>query len=673
MTKLYMMTVSREGIHLYGGRLEDKGSYTVFEDISKNSVEEFCALDIPESDRQVTQMGVIFSPAYGEPERQKMLGYLSSHGYANLKEYDFNTELCNCLSAFPHVLVLSSDADDLYAEYYDNSSKELLASKKMDGAGKDPRIDVLAECIWKKLMSEASYLNKEKDFDEVRKVAKAFLRSKKSELDDTIYLEGEEHDFFIRRRDAQIDNVLDHGSSSVLSNLSYFANENQINKQETLLVLSSGLTHNSYFHDVFNGFTPEIFEVDEKTYCTILTTCINKLAGLESMTAPLQEAGLPLAYIHEKRGETSIFFDIQFPEGAYAIEVTRDGTPIRTITDSQFTDSDLEPAHTYRYGFTVVYKNEFGDETHTRVTTKDISTTKIQFPTPVSLNIQQTDKDATVTWKRPERGIVRIYHSPHPFELHCNDLIEDVKSFDFPALSSLDTHYTLPKDFCGERYFLPVTIVENMGIAGEQQGITSMIAPKGVRVDSTDISSIKVIWLWDNVPMVRIKWSAEDGNESWEDIADEGQAPEFALPLTAKARNFTICVSALCKTSDGKTHESESVVLKVTLSPVKVNFQSAKSEAKWFSHKNEFSVTLQADGEPPCDLYVLLEEGSMPLNLTNFKSHCTIPHQDLADGKEKKFVFSYQRMQKKLPLYFRIIAADRGMPLKVVPETQRID
>ena len=411
-------------------------------------------------------------------------------------------------------------------------------------------------------------------------------------------------------------------------------------------------------------------EIDEKRLYDILTVMVNQLANI--IIGPNTIAPLPLANIREKRGENSIFFDIKFPKDASAIEVYRDDEKIRTITDSQFTDSDLQTDHTYRYGFVVVYKNEYGDELRSEKTTKDISTSKLQLPTPISLNIKQTEKEATITWKKPERGIVRIYHSPKPFELHRNDMIEDVNAFDYPVLSSLETNYIVQKNFCGERYFIPVTIVENVGIVGEQQGITSMITPKGVRIDSTDIAHIKVIWLWDDVPMVRIKWAAEDGNEKWEDIANDGQSPDFELPLAAKARNFAVSVSALYKTSDGKTLESEPSNQKVALSPVKVDFIEAKSEARLFSHKNEFSVTLQADGEPPCDLCVLLEEGAMPLNLTNFKSHCTIAHTDLADGTAKKFTFTYQRMQKKLPLYFRIIAADRSLPLKVVPETQKI-
>lgn len=669
MTKYYMMKVSREGVQLYGGRQEDNGSYTVFEDRNLKTVEEFCDINVPDSDKENSVIGIIFSASYPESEKQTIMGKLSQHGYKHLKEYDLNSSLCVTYKNFPYALILSADGNDLYVGYYDTDKKKAIATTTINEAGKDPRVEKLAECIWKKLLEESSYLNKKADFEAVKAEAKAFLQSNKSELDGTIYLEGETHDFFIKRKDAEIDNLLDYGSSSVLSHLSNFVNKNHVKREETILLLSDGVSGNQYFHDVFNGFTPEMAEMDEKCLYDILTVMVNDLANIKvnSRIAPI-----PLANIREKRDENSIFFDIKFPKDASAIEVYRDDEKIRTITDSQFTDSDLQTDHTYRYGFVVVYKNKYGDELRSEKTTKDISTSKLQLPTPVSLNIKQTEKEATITWKKPERGIVRIYHSPKPFELHRNDIIEDVNAFDYPVLSSLETNYIVQKNFCGERYFIPVTIVENVGIVGEQQGITSMITPKGVRIDSTDIAHIKVIWLWDDVPMIRIKWAAEDGNEKWEDIANDGLSPEFELPLAAKARNFAVSVSALYKTSDGKTLESEPSNQKVALSPVKVDFLEAKSEAGWFSHKNEFSVTLQADGEPPCDLCVLLEEGAMPLNLTNFKSHCTIAHTDLADGTAKKFTFTYQRMQKKLPLYFRIIAADRSLPLKVVPETQKI-
>lgn len=671
MANYYIMKVSREGVQLYGGRQEDNGSYTVFKDRNLKTVEEFCDIDVPDSDKAETAIGLLFSASYPEGEKKTIMGKLSQHGYTRLKEYNLNSYLCEIYKTFPYALILSADNNDLYVVYYDIAQKEAKANNVINGAGKDPRVEKLAECIWKKLTKKSPYLNKENDFEAVKAEAKVFLHSNKSELDGKIFLEDEYHNFFIKRKDAEIDNLLDYGSSSVLSHLSNFVNKNGIKKEEAILLLSDGVAGNQYFHDVFNGFTPEMGELDEKLYDSILTAMMNNLAGMRIYINEV--APLPLRNIKEKRGENSISFDIEFPKDVSFIEVYRDGEKIRTITDSQFTDADLQTDHTYRYGFVAVYKNEYGDETRAQMTTKDIATSKLQLPTPVSLNIRQTEKEATITWKKPERGIVRIYHSPKPFELHRNDIIEDVNAFDYQVLSSLDTNYIVQKNFCGERYFIPVTIVENVGIVGEQQGITSMITPKGVRIDSTDIAHIKVIWLWDDVPMVRIKWAAEDGNEKWEDINNDGQSPEFELPLAAKARNFAVSVSSLYKTSDGKTLESEASIQKVALSPVKVDFIEAKSEARFFSHKNEFSVTLKADGEPPCDLCVLLEEGSMPLNLTNFKSHCTIAHADLADGTAKKFTFTYPRMQKKLPLYFRIIAADRSLPLKVVPETQKIN
>lgn len=670
MTNYRIMKVSREGVQLYGGRQEDNGSYTVYKDRNLKTLEEFWDIDAPDSDKAETAIGILFSASYPEGDKKTIMGKLSQHGYTRLMEYDLNSYLCEFYKTFPYALILSADGNDIYVSYYDTDKKKAIATAKIDEAGKDPRVEKLAECIWNKLLNESPYLNKKDDFEAIKAKAKAFLHSNRSELDGTIYLEGESHDFFIKRRDAEIDNLLDYGSSSVLSHLSTFVNQKNIKKTETILLLSDGVAGNQYFHDVFNSFTPEMAEIDDKLHDEILIQMINKLAGI--IIEPPTGGSLPLSYIHEQRGENSISFDIKFPKDASAIDVYRDNEKIRTITDSQFTDSDLQTDHTYRYGFVVIYKNQYGDESRSGKTTKDISTSKLLLPTPVSLKIKQTDKEATITWKKPERGIVRIYHSPNPFELHHKDIIEDINTFDYPVLSSLDTNYIVQKNFCGERYFIPVTIVENVGIVGKQQGITSMITPKGVRIDSTDIAHIKVIWLWDDVPMVRIKWAAEDGNEKWEDINNDGNSPEFELPLAAKARNFAVSVTALYKTSDGKTLESEASIQKMALSPVKVDFIEAKSEAGLFSHKNEFSVTLKADGEPPCDLCVLLEEGSMPLNLTNFKSHCTIAHADLADGTAKKFTFTYPRMQKKLPLYFRIIAADRNLPLKVVPETQKI-
>lgn len=667
------MKVSHEEINLYGGRLEDKGSYTVFKVCTKKTVEETCALEELASDKQAIKLGVLFSPAFSQSERDNILEELSRKGYTQLQAYSLSQQICDYIKGHPYALILTAESDDLHIEYYDIVNDKPLSSILLPGAGKDPRVEVLAHCIWKKLVSEASYLSKDTDFEAVRETAKAFLSSGKSELDGTIYLEGENHDFFVRRRDANIDNLLDHGCASVLSSLSNFANQEHINKAETIMILSEGLANNSYFHDIFNGFTSDMKEFDEEWLKSILGAIMNDLNGISFSTNNyIGIDGLPLNNIKVAPSDTSIFFDILFPKGTVSIDIFRDENKIRTITEPQFCDSGLKPEHTYQYSFILTFKDENGYEKKAAESKIEVATTAISLPKPISLSIQQGDEEAILQWENPDKGQVRVYHSTRPFLLHENDVIKDLNTFDYQALSSLETNYHVKKDFCGERYFLPVTIIDNMGVAGEQVCVTSMVPPKGVRIDSTDINHVKAVWLWEDVTMVRIKWATEDGNERWQDVSNEGQAPEYEIPLPSLSRNFTVRVTSLYKRADGKVLESKEILQQVALSAVKVNFISAKSEARFFSHKDEYSVTLQADGEPPCDLYVLLEEGAIPLDLTNFKSHLTISHQELGDGKEKKFTLSYHRMQKKQPLYFRIIAADRNLPLKVVPETQKI-
>jgi len=672
MTKTYIMTVSHTGVTLYGGHLESNGSYTAFQALTLGTVQEFCAQDIPVAEKMDTKLGVIFSQAFSDAEKASILAQLQQNGYPSPQEYDLNVYLCNYIKGYPYVLILSADADILFANYYDKVNAQDIASIALEGMGKDPRIEVLAECIWKKLLAESGYLSKEKDFEEVKQEAQRFLQSGKSELDGTIYLEGESHDFFIRRRDAHIDNVLDYGGSHLLASLGNFVNQYHIDKDKTILMPTSSLAGNRYFQDVFRDFMSATEEIDEEKLLIVFSTLLNDLNEVKTIASSVG-GGLPLSYIHEQASEDAIAFDLNFPEGAYAIEVSRDGTPIRTITETTFQDKGLTPEHTYEYRFVVVYKNEFGDETRTKATIKKVTTTSIQLPQPSALQIQETPEEATLTWQDTNRGDVKIYYSNQPFRIHANDVIENIQAFDYPSLASLGNTYQIQKDFSGERYFLPVTVIGNKGIAGEQQGIISIQAPKGVRVDATDINHVKVVWLWEGESTVRVKRRAENGNENWKDITNEGQEPELELSLPTQVRQFTISVSSVYQTADHQFMESAECTQEIVLASAKVNFIEAKSESRFFLHKDEYSLTLQADREPPCDLYVLIGEGTMPLDLTNFKSYLTIPRHDLTDGEQKKFTLVYHRLQKKQPLYFRIIAVDRRLPLKVVPETQKIN
>lgn len=674
MKTSYIICVSREGVCLYGGRLDNRGSYVVFDRDRKKTVQDFCAhTDIPVSDRADIMLGVVFSQSFSSNEQNQLLGLLSDKGFVNQRLYDYHGELCRSIRGHRYALLLSADADDLLVDLRDTTNGQQLAATLIPGAGKDPRVEILADRIWDKLLSEASYLNRnDQDANAlVTAKAKEFLHSGKAELSSSVYLEGDEREFFIRRKDADIDNVLDYGSNAVLVNLETFAEKNELQKAETILVLADNLSSNPYFRTVFNGFVADMMEVSEQLRNDLLALIISDLNG--SVGEGVVTGALSLHNIHSHPKETAIDFIIDFPKDVTAIEVYRDGELIRTLTESKFSDDDLLPDHQYLYTFIMVVTDEAGYRKKSAETKKVFCTTPVLLPAPISLNVKETAKEAILTWKNAARGEVKVFVSSRPFDLHRNDRIS-MAEFDGMALAVLGNRYVVMKDFCGERFYLPVTVVGNMGVAGEQRRVTSMIAPEGVRVDSTNVSHVKAIWLWDNIPMVRVQWGTGDGNDQWKDLAHvDGQKPELELSLSAKVRNFIVRISSLFRTSDGELLQSEAYEMKVTISPVRVDFLEAKSESRFFMHKDDYSVTLKADGEPPCDLYVLIQEGAMPLDLTNFQSHLTISHHDLADGQVKKFPLTYHRQQKNKKLYFRIIGANLNLPLRVTPETQMIN
>ena len=602
------MAVSREAVKLYENRIEANGSYTMLEHSVKGTVEESCAQEDVKADKSNTRMGMLFSPSFTDEEKDSLLGEMKQRGFTQIREYTLSSYICDYIKGHPYVLILQSEKGNLYVEYDDTHKKQVIAKTVIEGAGKDPRIEVLSEVIWKKLVSESSYLNKEEAMGKIKEIAKAFLASGKSELDGNIFLEGENHDFFVRRKDASIDDLQEHGSSSVLDSLNDFANQASINRAETIMVMTGSLTTNAYFHDLLQGFVADMKDIDKEWEQTILSSIMNDLMAPCNNEDNRNNAGNRCTDGH--------------PIGINR-QVGIDGLPLQVLD-------------------------------------------------PIQLSVEENKEEAVLSWENPANGDVRVYLSTRPFPQHENDVIPEANSLEYTELTTLGNRYRLKKDFCGERFFLPVTIVDNTGVAGKQLVISSIVAPKGIRVDSTDSNHVKVVWIWDDVPSVRVKWKDEDGNEQWKDIANDGQEPEFEVPLPNKSRNFTVTVSALYQRKDGTLLESEETILKVALSAIKVNFVSAKSEAKFFLHKDEYTLTLQAEREPPCDLYVLLAEGRIPLDLTNFKSYLTIHHEDLVDGQEKKYPLSYHRQQKGQPLFFRIIAADRNAPVKVVPETQKI-
>ena len=622
MNSSYLITVSREGSCLYGGMPGGDGGYTVFE-MERKPDGDVCGWDaLPAiTGKADTRVGVMFTPAFTQNEKDAAIAGLMNMGQATVTEYDFNEHLCRNIKGHAFALVMTADGGDIFIGTYRTTDGRLLYERRINGAGHDPRVPVLAECIWQKLISDAPYLDKQKDFGEVLRTAAGFIASGRAEMEGEILLEGEPREFFVRRRDAEVDNSIDHGSATLLSAMRDFRMAYKTDDGDTVMVLSAGLAGNKYFEDILRGLLPDMIKVDDALRKAVLNNVMDLMNDNPAAGGAFVADGLPRKNIRVERGETSIKFKIDIPDAFSEAEAYRDA---------------------------------------------------VRPPEAVRLTIADDADKAVLKWSKPNRGEVKIYVSDKPFGLHPNDRVEDVGALNAETISSLDTEHIVKKDFCGQRFYLPVTVGGGIAVAGNEVCVSSMVPPRGVRTDATVPGHVKVVWLWDGVPAVRVKWTDADGNEMWQDIERGAAEPEFELPSLPKTGDVEVDVSSLFTCSDGETMTSSEVKCKAAVTTVKVNYTEAKSEAKLFTNKDKYSVTLQAESEPPCDLYVLVQEGNAIYNKNNFKSHFTIHHSELATGGARKFTISYQRNNKKVPLYFIIIPADGNAKVKIVPEVKSV-
>ena len=103
-----------------------------------------------------------------------------------------------------------------------------------------------------------------------------------------------------------------------------------------------------------------------------------------------------------------------------------------------------------------------------------------------------------------------------PFDILENAKV-NVDNLKHKKLDITGTSYIFKKDYSGIKYFLPVTVQGNIGVAGKQVKVLSMVKPSGVRFDRND-TFVTVNWSWNAISSVRISVQADGGNIQRYDI-----------------------------------------------------------------------------------------------------------------------------------------------------------
>ncbi len=367
--------------------------------------------------------------------------------------------------------------------------------------------------------------------------------------------------------------------------------------------------------------------------------------------------------------ENKIGFNISFPKHAKCIEIYRDDVLVKELTGSSYMDEGLKADHSYTYKFVTVY------EDCTRKKQKSAGMTQVIRPMspPKAVKLELTEKGdiATLSWSKPSKGTLYIYESDQPFQILENNKV-NIDNLKYQRINTTGESYQLAKNFSGVRYYLPVTVQGNMGVAGAQVKLISIIKPAGVTFDRND-SFVMVNWQWTNISAVRISVQVDDGNTQKYDVNSPAMS-RYKVDMPKGAKSIKISVATRLQAGTELLF-SEPVTTLISLKSVKVDFQEVDSASVLgIFGKDKFTLTITADAILPCNLELLVAENFPPMNLVNYRSYLTIRPDEVKPGRPFKADFRYTRMQKGKPVYFRLITADRDLAkqVNIIPETRQI-
>lgn len=423
-----------------------------------------------------------------------------------------------------------------------------------------------------------------------------------------------------------------------------------------------------------DGFYSDNTPESNKSYFyAVFSKCGDKISktGAVSTVPVMKVQDLSSSQISVVTDETSLEFSIKSPSGTNAIEIYRDGQMIKTLTGTSFVDSGLKSNHNYQYRFVVMVKDSLGKEHRSSGLT--LQFTPMPKAKPVDITISDSEKSAVLSWSSVSVGVVSIFYSDTPFKYNKNDNII-MDTFRASKLNVSGTSCTVNKDFSGVRYYLPVTIVGNMGVAGAGVSLLSIFKVSGVEV-KRDERTVEVKWRWDGIDTVRVVYNVGDGKDYSNDFTKASCAQAtYKIPLPNTAKSVEVKVMSVVK-SNGQVMYGTPVVNTISLQASKVMFEGITNVKRLlFLSSNTYEIQLSIDSVLPCDLHVLVSEGCPPIDLVHYRPALVVPKGLLKVGETLSMTFDYVPMKKGKKLFFRVIAADRSMAkqVTVVPELRNM-
>lgn len=415
----------------------------------------------------------------------------------------------------------------------------------------------------------------------------------------------------------------------------------------------SALPERSYYYTVYSKFGDRVSAV-----------------GATISQPVLKTLNIEPQHIKVNPSETQLEFSFT-PSKRSSIEITRLKGETHVITGGAFVDKGLVTGQAYTYIFVAIYTDSAGNIHRSEETSMQF--TPMPKPQPVDIVIKETEDKAMISWDNPKVGRLAIFYADEPFKYNKNDLLS-IDTLKAARLNVTGTSCTVNKDFSGERFFMPVTIQDTIGVAGTMVSIVSLQLVSDLSVCLID-KTVQAKWKWDNCAAIRISYSIDSQAKKEVDLErDAINSATYEIKVPEGSRSISLSAMSLVKTSS-KVLLGPPITKVLNLKPSKVQFVSVTNLRRLlFLSSNEYEITFISDSLLPCDLHVLASESTPPMNLVNYSPVAIIKNGSIKVGKENKIRFNYARRNNSAPLFFRLIAADRTMAnlMTISSEIQQI-
>lgn len=368
--------------------------------------------------------------------------------------------------------------------------------------------------------------------------------------------------------------------------------------------------------------------------------------------------------------ENQIVFNFKKSRAA-CIEIYRDGNRLSSIMGNTFIDNNLITGHAYTYRFVAIYRDNNGNMKP--ASGLPMTLTPLAAPKPVELLMDEKGKEVLLSWKKPAFGSVIVYQSDKPFTILPGNKVP-LDSAQFTRVETVNNSVRLFKNWSGIRFYLPVTVQGNIGVAGKGVSVTS-IEKVSEASAINEGNKVEVRWVWSNCSAVRVSYSI-DGKKCRDHDIEKDKSPDsrFTLTVPDSAKSITVSVMSLVRTPD-RILTSEPIMQTLVLRATKVEFLRVSNLRRMFLlPSDEYELSIKTDSVLPCDLHVLVNESIPPANLVNYTPAAVIKASEVISGQPTVIKLRYTRRLKSAPIFFRIIAANRTMAksLRLVSEIQQL-